>query len=227
MASRRDNADLEAWRVPPDIDMTKAHTARMYDYLLGGKDHFKADREAMSGLLRPCLPRAPGPGRIAAFLGRAVRYLASSTRPRSSSSSTSSPYDREQRPRGGATASPPRAVSCTWTTTRSCWRTPGHCSPAPGGPDRYIQQICATRTRSCVIRRCAAKHSTSASRQRTLMLVAVLHFFQDDPGPIIVSACCAVPAEQLPGCLAHHRRLQRSQRGGKRRPGGAERLAFR
>ena len=28
----------------PKIDTTKPHAARMYDYLLGGKDHFAVDR---------------------------------------------------------------------------------------------------------------------------------------------------------------------------------------
>jgi hypothetical protein len=28
----------------PDIDVTKPHTARMYDYFLGGNNHFAADR---------------------------------------------------------------------------------------------------------------------------------------------------------------------------------------
>jgi S-adenosyl methyltransferase len=32
-----------------DIDTTKAHPARMY-FLLGGKDHFEADRQAITGL---------------------------------------------------------------------------------------------------------------------------------------------------------------------------------
>jgi len=29
----------------PKIDTTKPHSARMYDYFLGGKDHFATDRE--------------------------------------------------------------------------------------------------------------------------------------------------------------------------------------
>jgi hypothetical protein len=28
----------------PEIDTSKAHPVRVYDYLLGGKDHFEADR---------------------------------------------------------------------------------------------------------------------------------------------------------------------------------------
>jgi hypothetical protein len=59
----------------PEIDTSKPHPARMYDYYLGGKNHFAADREtAEMGL---ATWRA---GRVAArenraFLGRAVRFL--------------------------------------------------------------------------------------------------------------------------------------------------------
>jgi S-adenosyl methyltransferase len=58
------------------IDTSVAHPARVYDYWLGGKDNFAADREAAERVL------AVAPGlrwRIQAnrrFLARAVRYLA-------------------------------------------------------------------------------------------------------------------------------------------------------
>src|SRR5438094_2154613 len=58
------------------LDASVAHPARVYDYWLGGKDNFAADREAAERVL------AVSPGlrwRIQAnrrFLARAVRYLA-------------------------------------------------------------------------------------------------------------------------------------------------------
>src|SRR5439155_7565350 len=58
-----------------EIDTSKPHAARMYDYLLGGKDHFAIDREtAEKGIkLIPTGRTAARENR--AFLGRAVRYL--------------------------------------------------------------------------------------------------------------------------------------------------------
>jgi SAM-dependent methyltransferase len=47
----------------------------MYDYLLGGKDHFEADREAIAGLLKSVPNARTGARENRAFLGRAVRYL--------------------------------------------------------------------------------------------------------------------------------------------------------
>jgi hypothetical protein len=61
---------------PVDLGTDKPHSARMYDYLLGGKDHYEVDAEAAEKALRsfPMLRVAARANR--AFLGRAVRYLA-------------------------------------------------------------------------------------------------------------------------------------------------------
>jgi len=61
---------------PSDIDTTVAHPARVYDYWLGGKTHFAADREAAEQVIaaRPTVCRDVRANR--AFLARAVRVLA-------------------------------------------------------------------------------------------------------------------------------------------------------
>jgi O-methyltransferase involved in polyketide biosynthesis len=61
---------------PRGVDAQVAHIARVYDYWLGGKDNFAADRHAAEQA-RAAYP-AIGPAVRAqrAFLGRAVRYLA-------------------------------------------------------------------------------------------------------------------------------------------------------
>jgi hypothetical protein len=62
--------------MPPEIDTSKPHPARMYDYFVGGKNHFAADRETAAEVLRrsPAAHIAARENR--AFLGRAVKYLA-------------------------------------------------------------------------------------------------------------------------------------------------------
>jgi S-adenosyl methyltransferase len=47
----------------------------MYDYLLGGKDDFEADRAAIAGLMKMVPNARTGARENWAFLGRAVRYL--------------------------------------------------------------------------------------------------------------------------------------------------------
>ncbi|MGC5015192.1 SAM-dependent methyltransferase [Streptosporangium sp. DT93] len=61
------------------IDPTIPSPARIYDYLLGGKDHFAADREAAEHLVRLSPGTREGVRAHRAFLGRAVRHLAENT----------------------------------------------------------------------------------------------------------------------------------------------------
>jgi hypothetical protein len=61
---------------PRDFDTTVAHPARIWDYLLGGKDNFAADREAAEKVLEvtPVVAQVARADR--AFLARVVEHLA-------------------------------------------------------------------------------------------------------------------------------------------------------
>ena len=60
----------------PSVDTEIATPARMYDYYLGGKDNFAADREAAEKVLKN-MPKVRAFARAnRAFLGRAVREIA-------------------------------------------------------------------------------------------------------------------------------------------------------
>ena len=58
------------------IDASRAHSARVYDYLLGGKDNFAADREVGDKAIEAWPAARTGVRENRDFLGRAVRYLA-------------------------------------------------------------------------------------------------------------------------------------------------------
>ena len=61
---------------PPQIDTSVPHPNRMFNYLIGGKDHFKADRDAAEALIK-ARPDTVITARAAeAFTRRAVRTLA-------------------------------------------------------------------------------------------------------------------------------------------------------
>ena len=110
----------------PQLDTRHAHPARVYNYWLGGKDNFAADREAAEQAIaanpgikteRAGEPGLPGPG---------VRYLAGECGVRQFldigtglpvAGNTHRWRRRSPRTRG----------SCTPTTTPSCCCTPGHC----------------------------------------------------------------------------------------------------
>jgi hypothetical protein len=58
------------------LDVTVPNVARIYDYILGGKDNFDADRAAAAKILA-VIPGGSGPARMnRAFLGRVVHFLA-------------------------------------------------------------------------------------------------------------------------------------------------------
>ncbi len=62
--------------VPGDIDTSRPNVARIYDYLLGGKDNFAVDREAARRLIE-ATPDIAGIVRDnRSFIGRVVWYLA-------------------------------------------------------------------------------------------------------------------------------------------------------
>jgi hypothetical protein len=60
----------------PDIDTSVAHIARVYDYWLGGKDNFAADREAAEEAIRAYPDLVSSVRANRAFLTRTVRHLA-------------------------------------------------------------------------------------------------------------------------------------------------------
>jgi len=59
----------------PGFDTSIAHPARVYDYLLGGKDNYAADRAAAQEFARAMPSILPGVQANRAFLRQAVEYL--------------------------------------------------------------------------------------------------------------------------------------------------------
>jgi hypothetical protein len=61
---------------PPSFDTSVAHPARVYDYWLGGKENYQADRDAAEQVVAIMPSILPGVRANRAFLRRAVEYLA-------------------------------------------------------------------------------------------------------------------------------------------------------
>jgi hypothetical protein len=62
--------------LPSDINTDVAHPARVYDYWLGGKDNFPADRALAEHIIEAIPTMRTMAAANRAFLSRAVRYLA-------------------------------------------------------------------------------------------------------------------------------------------------------
>jgi hypothetical protein len=61
---------------PPSFDTTLSHPARTYDYWLGGKDNYEADRDVGDQVIASMPSILPMVRANRAFLRRAVEYLA-------------------------------------------------------------------------------------------------------------------------------------------------------
>src|ERR1700689_178472 len=69
--------DLTADGFPlPEVDTSRPHPSRMYDYYIGGKNHFAADPALADRALAAWPSGRTGLRENRRFLGRAVRYLA-------------------------------------------------------------------------------------------------------------------------------------------------------
>jgi SAM-dependent methyltransferase len=76
MADEGAEVMTELTRALHGIDTTTPNVARIYDFLLGGKDNFAADRQVALELIR-AIPDAAAIARDnRSFLGRAIRYMA-------------------------------------------------------------------------------------------------------------------------------------------------------
>lgn len=66
---------MEPGFAPSEIDTSRPHPARMYDYYLGGKDNYLVDREAAAAVLQAVPEVRDIAWENRAFMQRAVRYL--------------------------------------------------------------------------------------------------------------------------------------------------------
>lgn len=98
-----------------DIDTGHPHSARIYDYIIGGKDYYPADQEAGDAMVRewPALPVHMRANRD--FMNRAVRYLAEEAG--YGSSSTSGPGSRRRPTSMRSPSRSPRGPESSTSTT--------------------------------------------------------------------------------------------------------------
>jgi S-adenosyl methyltransferase len=83
MPAGRDDAGGPPQVMPsPLFDTSVPHIARVYNYWLGGKDHFAADRELAERFIKADPEVIAGVRANRAFLGRAVHFLAARARVR-------------------------------------------------------------------------------------------------------------------------------------------------
>lgn len=178
----------------PEIDTSRPNAARMYDYYLGGSNHFAADRETAQKFLAAAPNTLIAARENRAFLGRAVRYLVAEAGIRqfldigAGLPTTSNVHEVAQ-----AVAPEARVVygdndPLVLAYARALLNS------SPEGRTTYIHAD--LRDPEAILASPAVREVLDFSQPVALMLVAVLHFINDEykPAQAIATLLGALPS---------------------------------
>jgi S-adenosyl methyltransferase len=179
--------------LPPEIDTSRPHPARIYDYYLGGNDHFAADREVAEKSLASVPSGRIGARENRAFLGRAVRYLAEEAGIRqfldigTGLPTTNNVHEVAQ------DVAPSSRVVYADNDPLVLAHAQALLTSAPDGRTAYIQAD--LRAPEEILASPVVHDVLDFSQPIALMLVAVLHFIQDEdkPAEILATLLDALP----------------------------------
>jgi hypothetical protein len=177
----------------PEIDTSRPHPARMYDYMLGGKDHFAADREAADRAIAAVPSGRFGARANRAFLGRAVRYLAGEAGIRqfldigTGLPTTSNVHEVAQ------AVAPSSRIVYVDNDPMVLAHARALLTSSAEGRTAYIQAD--LRDPAAILSNPATRDVLDFSQPIALMLVAILHFIPDEdkPAEIIATRLDALP----------------------------------
>ncbi|MBO0837937.1 MAG: SAM-dependent methyltransferase [Actinobacteria bacterium] len=177
----------------PDIDTTCPHPARIYDYGLGGKNHFAADREVAEKVLAIAPSMRIMMRENRAFLGRAVRFLAADAGVRqfldigTGLPTTGNVHEVAQQ------VAPDSRVVYADNDPLVLAHARALLTSSPEGRTGYIQAD--LRDPESILSDTVTRDLLDFTQPVALMLVAVLHFLTDadDPARIIATLLDALP----------------------------------
>ena len=206
------------------IDTTVPHPARRYNYWLGGKDNFQADRESGDAMAAafPTIRTSALENRR--FLQRAVGYLAREAGIRQFLDiGTGIPTANNTHEVAQAVAPESRVVYVD-NDPIVLAHARALLTSSPEGATAYIDAD--LRDPEKILAHPELQRTIDLSQPVGLMLVAVLHFVPDgdDPYALVRRLLDALPAGQLPGRLARHPRIPPAgdRRGGQGRGQGRQ-----
>jgi hypothetical protein len=176
----------------PAFDTSVAHIARVYDYWLGGKDNFAADREAARQAVAayPDMPSSVRANR--AFLARAVRYIAREGGIRQFLDIGTGIPTANNTHEVAQAAAPESRVVYVDNDPVVLAHARALLTSSPEGVTHYIDSDLRDTGRILA----EAAETLDFSRPVGVMLIAVLHLIsdEDDPGAIITRLLDAVPS---------------------------------
>ncbi|HEY7264998.1 MAG TPA: SAM-dependent methyltransferase [Trebonia sp.] len=176
------------------IDASRPHSARVYDYLLGGKDNFAADREVADKTIEAWPTARTAARENRAFLGRAVRYLAAEA------GITQFLDLGSGLPRVGNVhevaqdVNPAARVVYVDNDPIVLVHSRALLVSNPRGACEYIHED--IRNPGAILRNPATRATLDFGRPVALLLVAILHFFpaEEEPGKIVRTLVDALPS---------------------------------
>jgi hypothetical protein len=180
--------------LPPEIDTSRPHPARMYDYYLGGKNHFAADREAADKWVASVPSGRTGPRENRAFLGRAVGFLAGEAGIRQFLDiGTGLPTTNNVHEVAQSVASSSRVVYVD-NDPLVLAHARALLTSSPDGRTAYIQAD--LRDPEKILSSPVVREVLDFSQPIALLLVAILHFAPDEfePAGIISTLLDALPS---------------------------------
>jgi hypothetical protein len=177
----------------PAIDTSRPHPARMYDYYIGGKNHFAADRALADRALASWPAGRIGLRENRRFLGRVVRYLAAEAGVRqfldigSGLPTTANVHEIAQ------AVDPASRVVYVDNDSMVLAHARALLTSAPEGRTAYIQAD--LRSPLDILSSPVTQSVLDFTKPVALMLVAVLHFLaeEDKPETVISTLLDALP----------------------------------
>jgi SAM-dependent methyltransferase len=177
----------------PVIDTNKPHSARMYDYYLGGKDHFAADRETAQQAIESWAAVRTAVRENRAFLGRAVRYLAGEAGIRQFLDIGTGLPSANNVHEVAQAAAPESRIVYVDNDPIVLAHARALLTSTPEGRTAYIDAD--LREPEKILASPAVGETLDLSRPVALMLVAVLHFLTDadNPARVVATLVDALP----------------------------------
>jgi hypothetical protein len=178
----------------PQIDVSRPHTARMYDYYLGGKNHFAADRELAEKVLASMPSARTAARENRAFMGRAVRFLAEQAGIRQFLDiGTGLPTTNSVHEVAQAVAPAARVVYAD-NDPLVLAHARALLTSSPEGRTAYIQAD--LRDPEAILSSPVVREVLDFGQPVALLLVAVLHFIPDEarPAEIVATLVGALPS---------------------------------
>jgi len=175
------------------IDTSRPHPARMYDYYLGGKNHFAADRALADRALASWPAGRIGLRENRRFLGRVVRYLAAEAGVRQFLDIGSGLPTSNNVHEIAQAVDPSNRVVYVDNDSMVLAHARALLASAPEGRTAYIQAD--LRSPLDILRSPVTRSVLDFTKPVALMLVAVLHFLQeeDKPETVISTLLDALP----------------------------------